>query len=517
MGLGTRRSPHVSKRARLKDFVFEEHFGISRLTDRIATPEQYFWTIKNAFVTKSNFIKQRNGYTELTPASIGSTTKIRKMFEAENKTGGKVVIVRAGTAWYRLNGTALTSLDGSRDSDVKGQVCQFNNQIIMADGGQLRKSDFLWSVSNVGASAPSSVSACHTHNHRLVVNNDDNNMEVYISKVDELDFDTATNDAIVLNLSKIIPGGDKVLGFSTFLETYLVIWMRHHTLIYNVPTTFADISLQQVLNVGTVSVDSIDNVGGDLYFASDSGIKSLAASLGTRNTMDIKDVSKLIDPHYRSSVKSAITDLTDINGVFYPLCNHYYFTLPYANSPEVWAISKDLEVATGGKGNIGGYFTGITAYSFLYRKDGTILFGSDNGKIYTMDSGTSDDGAAIPFEVEKTGIYFGNPKINKAVKEMEMYLEATADLTATLEYDYGISGSTSQVQSESITITTDASPWDTSPWDTSSWDANGQLTYSTHNLLGRGKLMNIKLKHSTLNALLSFPYWILSAYMEGDK
>jgi hypothetical protein len=512
-----RRSPYLGKRAKLGDYAFEEHYGVSRLTEDIALPDKYWWTLRNAYVTKNNFIQQRNGYTKITASSIGATTKIRKMFEYESNAGAKTLIARAGTAWYRLSGDTLISLDGSRTNDVYGQAAQYNGKLYMADGGTLRQMTAAYVVTIPSASQPSTVSCVHTHNHRLIVNDDANPLQTACSKVDELDFSTAVDDAIILDLSLSIPGGDKIIGYSTFLENFLVIWMKRHIAIYYLPTTFNDIALQQIIDVSVLSYDGIVAVGNDLYFPSDSGYKSLIASVGTRNVMDLNDVSKHLDPYYRQMI-GTLSDARDINAVFYPKLNHVYFTLPFTNSPEWWVISKDLESATGGKGNIGGGpYTGMTAYSFCLLKNGYLYFGGSDGHIYRFNNGTNDNGAAIYFDARKTGMYFKNPKLNKAPKEFEAFLKATNDLVATLYHDFGITGSTDIVTTEDITIETVSSLWDEAEWDVAEWDADGQKLVNTRNLLGRGKILNLGLRHNTKDALLSFPYWIISLYLEGDK
>lgn len=519
MALAQRRSPATPSKAILKDFLFEEHYGVSRLSDELTTPDKFFWEIKNGYVSKRNWIEQRNGHDDWSADTIGASTKIRKLFEFENKTGGRTIIARGGSAWYRYdsNGNA-TALDSGRGSDVKGQCAQFNNELVMCDGGAPRKSDASWSVSNVGASAPSLASAVHTHNHRVIMNSDSNFLEAYCSKVDSLDFDTTGNDAIILNLSKIIPEGDRIVGFSSFGVTFLVIWLTRNIVIYDLSTVTDEISLNKVIRgLGCISYDGIIySPDGDIWFPSESGYKSLKEVYVTQQTASIGNVTALIDPYFRSAIQS-VSDKTDINGIFYRRLNHGYFTFPFASAPETWVVSKDLQESTNNKGNIAGHFTGITSYSFVERKNGDLLFGSSDGRIYKMDFGTNDNGSAISFSCKKTGLYFGNPKVFKAPKEFEMLLEASASLTAYLDYSYGTQDSFTGVQTEPIAIDVQNSYWDEALWDVSYWDAAGQKLHKSRNMLGRGKVINVELRHNTLNAQIKFPYWIFSMIFMGDK
>ena len=513
------KRPNSPQRSMLLDYPFETHLGVNRLGDRLSCPPDYFWQLQNCYVSKNNWIEQRNGFTRVTSAALTGTPKIRKLYEIENSSGGRTVICRGGTRWARLSGTTWTDLDTGRGSDLYGQICQYNNEFYMADGGTLRKSTMAFSVSTISTTnVPTKVSAVHTHNHRLVINDDDNPLNVIISKVDSVDFDTSSNDAVIINIGKLIPGGDKILGYSTYLQTYLVIWLRRHIVIYNLPTVYDDISVQQVIRgTGCISFDGVIPVGKDLWFPSETGYKKLSYVIGNPDVLDMDDVTRLIGPYFRSSLAS-LTDVRDINAVYYQNLDHVYFTLPFTSDHEIWVASQDLDKITKGKGNIGGGpYTGITSYSMLYTKGRVLYFGGSDGHLYQLDNGTNDNGSPITFSAQKTGLFFGNPKIFKAPREFEGLFQATADLTATLSYSYETSGLNAGNLADNITIDTQSSPWDTSLWDVSYWDASGSILFKSRNLVGRGKVMNLSVSHSTLDAQLRFRNWIVSLTMQGDK
>jgi len=513
------KRPNSPQRSQLLDFPFDVHLGVNRLGDRLSTPPEYYWQLQNCYITKDNWIEQRNGYTKYSDSAVTGAAKVRKLFEIENSTGGRTIIGRSGTRWFRMNGTTPTDLDTGRGSDLYGQIAQYNNEFYMADGGTLRKSTMAFSVSTVsGTNVPTKVSAVHTHNYRLVINDDDNPMNVICSKVNSVDFDTASNDAVIFNLSKVVPGGDKVIGYSTYLQTYLVIWMRRNIVIYNLPTVYDDISLQQVIRgTGCISFDGVVEVGKDLWFPSETGYKKLAYVVGNPSVVDMEEVTHYIGPYWRSSLTS-LTDTRDINGVYYQNLDHFYTTLPFSSAHEVWAVSPDLDFISKGKGNIaGGPFTGITAYSFLYTKGRVLYFGGDDGNIYQMDDGSNDNGDAIIFTAEKTGLYFGNPKIFKAPREFEGLFQATASLTATISYSYETTGLNTGQITDTLTINTQSSIWDVALWDVSYWDVSGSVLFKSRNLVGRGKVMNILVTHNTLDAQLKFRNWIISLTMQGDK
>lgn len=509
-----------SQRANLYDFPFDTHYGVYRAGDRLSCPPDFFWTLQNCYVGKDNWVEQRNGSTRITTAPLTGSPKIRKLFEVQNKTYGRTTICRGGTRWARLTGTTWTDLATGRPSDAYGQICQFNNEVIMCDGGAPLVSTMAWSVSTLsGPGIPTKSSCCHTHNHRIILNDDDNPMAFACSKVDSKDFDTTgTSDAINIDLSKVLPIGDRIVGFSTYLQTFLVVWLQKSIVIYNLPTTFADISLQQVIfNTGCLSYEGVYQVDKDLWFPHDSGYTALSMVIGNPQIIDVNDVTRNINRYFREAILQ-LTDTRDICAIYQHSRDFFYFTIPFSTGYETWVISTELQAVSGGKGNIaGGPFTGIQPCSFLFNLDEDLFYGGDDGHLYQMDIGTNDNGSPITFLAEKTGLYFGNPKLFKAPREFESLIQASLSLNATISYNYETGNQTSNNITSPMSVVTVTSPWDTSLWDVSYWDTVGSALFKSRNLLGRGKVMNFSITHNTLDAQLRFRNWIISVSLQGDK
>jgi hypothetical protein len=229
--------------------------------------------------------------------------------------------------------------------------------------------------------------------------------------------------------------------------------------------------------------------------------------------LDIKDETSLIGPYYREQIQK-VSEYRDIIGVNYKALDHSIFKIPATNQTELWVISEDLKVATGGKGNIAGYFTGIDPYSFVVDATDRLLFGGSDGHLYQMDSGTNDNGTTIQIEIWKTGMYFENQSIYKKPKEFEAAIESTKSLTLNLTYDYGVFGSSSSAEQIPITINSGAL-WDIDLWDVALWGASGQVLVRSRNMLGRGKFMNLKLTHATKDAIIKIPYFIIRYFPMG--
>lgn len=497
-GVGTTNSDYVVT-AQLNGFV---QLTVTRTISNSATELTFQCEVAGAGTAY---------FDDVSLVEVSTLTKIRKLFEYENAAGGRTIIGRGGSTWARLGATTWTILDSARASDAYGQICQFTYYGVMTDGGRARKFNSTWTVSDVDTTyAPEHSSCCHTHNHRLILNDDDNPLSFYIGKVDEIatdPFDTSTNDAAIINLANVVPVGDKIIGFSSYLSNYLIIWMRRHIVVYDLPTITANIKLQQVIRTGCLSYDGIIYTqSGDILYPNETGYKSFVQSFVTQSVLDIKDETALIGPYYRSVIPN-LGDTRDICGVNYTTLDHSIFKLPMS-SPELWIMSEDLKVATGGKGNIAGYYTEINPYSFLVDREDRLLFGGGDGILYQMDTGTNDLGSAIQIEIQKTGISFGNQSIYKKPKEFECVIESTKSATLNLKYDFGVFGSTASTE-QLFAYVTGGGLWDVALWDVDLWNASGQNLLRSRNMLGRGKFMNLKLTHATLDAVVKIPYFIL--------
>ncbi len=75
---------------------------------------------------------------------------------------------------------------------------------------------------------------------------------------------------------KSVWGSDSIVAIHAFAGK-LVIFGEENIVIYNSPSIIGDLVLEEVIRgIGCVSRDSIQSIGDDLYFLSDTGVRSLA-------------------------------------------------------------------------------------------------------------------------------------------------------------------------------------------------------------------------------------------------
>ena len=107
------------------------------------------------------------------------------------------------------------------------------------------------------------------------------------------------------------------------------------------------------------------------------------------------------------------------------------------------------------------------------------------------------------------------PNKYKKPIEFEALFQATASLNLTLSYYYDISLAAQPIATVPISIATTQSFWNTALWNVSYWNETGNVLFNTPNLVGRGRAMFIQLSHSTLDALISMPWFVIRYNIEG--
>lgn len=507
----------------LQEKVYQEFSGMNRRADKLNTPPNYFFDLRNGYLRKDvqsglGFITQRNGCQALNTVALsgyGTNTEIRTVFEAVWNAGSKDVIIRAGTAWGKFDGvnsfTPLTGLTGRTDN-VVGQAIMFQNMCIIADGGVMQKISPAYAVTplSLDPAMPQDATAVWVHSDKVWANSLANPLKAYYCDTNNATTPTAwsdTGNAGFLDLSTVLPVGDRILGYRTMggtTQMILVIITTQYLVLYLAgadPTQFA---LLKYINTTCLSAQAISYVGSDLIYAAQNMVTSIFNAY-QNNDLEVNGISQWIDPYYRSQIANLSDPTTQITAIFDRTLNHWYLTI---GGNQTLVYSVDIQ-----------NFTGIWTYPFnIYswcsRQSGALLSGSD-GVVYIMNTGTNDNGTAIPWTFTMPALYMDLPNRYKKPIEFEALFQATASLSLLLTYYYDISTEVSSFNTKTINITTQTSLWDQALWDVSFWDEVGNVLYNAPDLLGRGRALFIQLSHSTLDALISMPWFVIRYNVEG--
>jgi len=520
----------------LKTLILKDWRGLNRISDRLNMPPDFLYNLQNGYVkkdVKSNVgvITQRDGCEKFNSVTLdtggyGTTTKIKVVYEAKWNAGGTDIIIRAGTAWGKYDSSdSFDTIDGARTNDASGQCVMFKNNLIMVDGGVPRKMDSAYTVSNLSEDSdmPQKSDCVWVHRDKVWLNDTDNPMVAHFCTTNSA-FGTGSwsgaTDAGTIDLSTVLPEGDKILGFRTYggIDSGLVaIVCQKYTVIYSAGSNVYDFTFIQYFPTTCLSMQSCAYVGTDLVYASRNSVTSITSSQ-TNQQLEINPLSKYIELMYRDYIEllgSASEPL--ISGVFHKKLNHYYLTIPITGNAQTLVYSLDI-------GNfVGGWTYPFTIYSWCERLSGVLLAGGD-GYVYTMNSGNNDDGTAITWKASFPALYFKEPMRYKKPVSLEALIYAeTADPSLSVDYWYGGVGTlvaTNLTKAIALAAGSILYYWDNaaSLWDESYWaETSASYLYRTSDLLGRGRFMFLDISHSTDTAKVTLAHLAIGYVLEGEN
>lgn len=263
--------------------------------------------------------------------------------------------------------------------------------------------------------------------------------------------DFLNGSAGYLNLQEVLPNGDAIIGAAAH-NGFIIFFGKKNIAIYANPLQPSDLVLQETIyNVGCIARDSIQNIGTDVLFLSDGGIRSLQRIIQEKS-LPMRDVSKNIRDEFMANVASE-TDLTKIKSIYYEKDAFYLITLPTTR----FVYCFDTRGALQDGAARATIWDNIEPKSFFVNQAKELLIGkssyigkyyghSDNGSSYRLQYYTNyfDFDASTKLKIlKKIGwVLIGGTNQSVAVKWGFDYSEGYQATTYTLDnatvYEYGI-------------------------------------------------------------------------------
>ena len=200
-----------------------------------------------------------------------------------------------------------------------------------------------------------------------------------------------TGSAGYLNLQEVLPNGDPVIAAAAH-NGFIIFFGKNNIAIYENPIDTGALRLvDTIYNVGCIARDSIQNIGTDIFFLSDAGVRSLARVIQEKS-LPMNDVSKNIRDELMANVFSE-SDYSKIKSIYYDRDAIYLLSLPTTKfvycfdtrtklqdgssrvtiwdslEPKAFCITQAKELLIGKTGYIGKYYgfsDNGTSYRFQY-------------------------------------------------------------------------------------------------------------------------------------------------------
>ena len=146
-----------------------------------------------------------------------------------------------------------------------------------------------------------------------------------------------------LDVSRVWPNGaDEIMGLAAHND-FLFIFGKRQILVYQGATTPATLQLSDTVgSIGCIARDSIQSIGTDVIFLSDSGVRSLMRTIQEKSA-PLRDLSKNVRSDLVSSL--AVETLANLKSVYSEKNAFYLLTLPV--TAQVYCFDTKMQLPDG--------------------------------------------------------------------------------------------------------------------------------------------------------------------------
>lgn len=215
-----------------------------------------------------------------------------------------------------------------------------------------------------------------------------------------------------LDLRNIWPsGGDEIVALAAH-NNYLFIFGRSQILIYSGADVPATMRLSDsIVGIGCIARDSVQNIGEDVWFLSDTGVRSLLRTIQEKSA-PMRQISKNVHDDLEAYISNETT--ANIKSGFSAVESIYLLTMPTGSKTYCFDTRNALpdgscKVTTWG---------GTTPKAF-YETKGRLFYTGRAGYIGTY-TGYLDDLATYRMKYYTTWIDFGNPIMKSILKKIRL-------------------------------------------------------------------------------------------------
>lgn len=217
-----------------------------------------------------------------------------------------------------------------------------------------------------------------------------------------------------LDLRQIWPmGGDEIVALSAH-NGYLFIFGRSQILIYEGADVPATMRLKDsIVGIGCIARDSVQNIGEDVWFLSDTGVRSLMRTIQEKSA-PMRQISKNVHDDLQSYVSNET--LANVRSGFSAVESIYLLTMPTAMRTYCFDTRTPLQDGSSKTTT----WSRSTSTAF-YETKGRLFYMGRAGYIGKY-SGYIDDTSTYRMKYYTTWIDFGAPLVKSILKKIRATL-----------------------------------------------------------------------------------------------
>lgn len=394
---------------------------------------------------------------------------------------GRIMAKRGGTYWNLVGGTWTKVATPTSESTAKSRftvtnITNTDTLIVTDEVNKPQEYDgTTWSeISDGPAGATQAIQFKQTMFYSV------NNSLIFTAPFSYDDFSPATGAGELT-----VP--DDVTGLIVFREQLFVFT---ETEIYVLKgNTQQDFQLSSVArDVGCIDRDTVQEVGGDVMFLSQDGVRFLSAS-ERFGDFQFGVPSRPIQVNFLDFIQ----DYTAFTTVVVRGKNQYrIFGNGSSGEGFLGTQFSDQSSNTIAWSTLTGIYALVSCSVYTESNEEYLLFGNTDGKVYRMENGTTFNGTDIRAKYFTPYMAISDPLVRKTVYAATAYFKATTGIVGTLQvrFDFNEAG---KLQPPQIQIDNDGGgvTWGSATWGSFTWGAEVSAVFR-YPLVGSGTTVSLE-------------------------
>jgi hypothetical protein len=231
-----------------------------------------------------------------------------------------------------------------------------------------------------------------------------------------------------LDVSRVWPNGsDEIMGLAAHND-FLFIFGKRQILVYSGATTPATLQISDTVgSIGCIARDSIQSIGTDVIFLSDSGVRSLMRTIQEKSA-PLRDISKNVRSDLIGSL--AFETLANLKSVYSEKNAFYLLVLP--TSAQVYCFDTKMQLQDGS--NRVTKWDSITPKSLYSLRNGDLYIGK-TGYIGKYD-GYLDSTSTYRMAYYTNHADLGNENQISVLKRIKTIIIGGSNQTVTIKWGF---------------------------------------------------------------------------------
>jgi hypothetical protein len=410
--------------------------GLNTQEASVSVGKEFALLADNAVIDQYGRIGSRKGWSAINGTAF--TGEPGCIHEHVTSTGSTTVYYVLNGVVYSINTTtgAVTTqyTIASAPADDYWQAISFNNDVYLFHDGSApiinHVSHAGWELVSAHSGLPTSVTqvgcATSAYGRMWIARTNLNKTTIYWSDL-LIGYDFKGGTASSLNIEKSLTNGtDEITALAAF-NGFFIVFCKKSILVYqgadNDPTS--NIQLVEVIDgVGCIARDSIQDIGTDLLFLSDTGVRSLARIIQEKSA-PIYDVSKNVRDALITAVIS--NGAASIRSVYHEKDAMYVLSLSQSNITYVFDTRSKLQ-----DGSFRVTTWSLAPKALCSQRNRTLLI-ARSGYVAKYE-GSSDNGSSFRFVYYTSHLDAGNPSILKILKKAAVLFIGGANTTVFIKW-----------------------------------------------------------------------------------